>query len=125
MREFPPLPHDPIQSEFDQQAKSCDEWKKFFARKIPLGERMIEFCRDLIYFAASDLAYMDHDVIPRPEIAVVRSIEYVADRLDSDGDLLYALWLQRRHFDGTRECRWMLQHNSLNRMREEQKSGQR
>lgn len=81
---------------------------------MPFRERLLDFCHSMIYFAASDLAYIDHGILEKPEAEIIFSLEYVAERLQKDSELLASLWILReRGLLGTREARWIAQHRLL------------
>ncbi len=112
MRPIPWPPHDPIQAEFERP-KSWPEWRRYYKREIPLRDLVAQFCAHMIYFAQSDLAFIDRGLFEKPKPEIILAIEYVSERLERDAEVLATLYLVRNEI-WPRETRWAVQLRILN-----------
>ena len=111
MRQPPSVPPDRLLQEWNRP-KTWQEWRRFNAKKTPLRCELEQFCASLIYFAGSDLCYLDAGLLQRPTAPVLFSLEYIASQLDHDAEALAAFWIIRGEL-ADRERRWNAQHRIL------------
>ncbi len=111
MRPVPDLPRNKVLEEWDRP-RTLPEWEAYYRRERPLRERLAVFIDYLQYFAAADLCYLDHGLIEKPAVEVIFTLEYIAESLSDDSELMAALWLVREE-TGERETRWQVQHRLL------------
>jgi hypothetical protein len=104
VRSFPQLPRDRLQEAWEKP-KTSEEWRRYYREKPPLRHRIEVFVNYLSYLAASDLCYIDHGLLARPEPVVIFALEYVADHLAEDPEVAATLYLHRK-FARERETRW-------------------
>ena len=104
MRDFPPLPSDPQLDKW--QLMSEVERYRYYMKAEPLGYSLYDFIRYQRYFAASDLAYIDHGLLESPAPEVIAMLERIAGgELGFDTSFLVMLWRRRSELDG-RLARW-------------------
>ncbi len=94
MRPFPPMPRDRLLEEW-LRPKTWAEWRRFCQEEPPLHFRVEQFRDNLRYFAAADLAYIDHGLIDRPSPETILALEYVAEHLAEDPEVLALLFICR------------------------------
>jgi hypothetical protein len=111
MKPVPHLPRNKILEEWDRP-RTLPEWDRYYRREIPLRDRLAVFIDYLSYFAAADLCYLDHGLLEKPAPEVIFSIEYIAESLTDDSELMAALWIVRDE-TGERASRWQVQHRLL------------
>ncbi len=110
-RPCPVLPRDVLLDAW-QSPKTWGEWRRYYRDPIPLLQLIEQFCSYLAYYAGCDLAFVDAGLIDRPTAEVIVTLEYIADHLQEDSEVLATLYLCRES-TREREQRWDVELRAL------------